>query len=235
MKRLLFAMLFTLFTKPSYAIENYLIKNDNSDELIIGLLGLGMDYNQMLPFIKDENVLFLYDYSNLDFEFDFTPYKNIKLFAYSAGVMATSLIQDKLPKNISKSVAINGVYKLFDNEKGLNDEILSTMYGLDENNYIEFRKKYLVNSEIELEKFNQSPPLRSFDSFFKELDALIGYDNGKKPKPYVFDKVFISNNDNTIPFKNQLKAWEDTKTPYQIIETNHFPFYHFESIKDWFN
>ena len=95
-------------------MKTKLIKN-NSDELIVFLSGWGCDEHSYSDMKSSRDVLICWDYTSLDFEFNFEDYKTICLIAYSAGVFVSGLIKDKLPK-FSYKIAVNGNPKLFDNK-----------------------------------------------------------------------------------------------------------------------
>jgi hypothetical protein len=76
---------------------------------------------------------------------------------------------------IDRSVAINGTFKLFDNKFGLDDEIVRTFEEISLKNYMDFRKKYLLQSQEELEIFNSNQPHRTIEDSIRELDALKAY------------------------------------------------------------
>ena len=74
--------------------------------------------------------------------------------------------------------------------------------------------------------FETKPPIEKFsnrtlESQKEELKNLMGIEG----KYISFDKVFVSENDNIIPTKNQLNYW---KHPV-IIKGGHCPFYNFKS------
>ena len=65
-----------------------LVKIDNrSSSLIIFFAGWGCDENQFTNLRDREDVLILYDYRDLDLDFDFSPYRQVDVLAYSAGVL----------------------------------------------------------------------------------------------------------------------------------------------------
>jgi hypothetical protein len=63
-----------------------LLKN-NSDRLIIFLCGWGMDEKPLLPLKTGNDVLFLFNYSDLSLDFDFSIYEKIDLIAFPVGFL----------------------------------------------------------------------------------------------------------------------------------------------------
>ena len=145
--------------------------NNTSNELIIFLSGWGCDDIQFKNMKSSKNVLICWDYSNLDFNFDFSVYEKYYLIAYSAGVFTAGLIQDKLPETLCK-IAINGNPLFTDEYFGIPDNIRKVFKNLNLDNYIDFRKNYLVIDDEELKYFNENSSQRSFESCFEELEKL---------------------------------------------------------------
>ena len=151
-------------------MKTKLISN-NSDELIIFLSGWGCDDGQFKNVSCRRDLLLCWDYSSMEFEFDFSPYKKVWLIAYSAGVFAAGFIKDKLPK-LAAAIAVNGNPLSMDKYYGIPPETIAKFKGLNYDNYMAFRRDYLVISDEELALFNQCPSSRSFESCFKEFDNI---------------------------------------------------------------
>lgn len=200
----------------------------DSKELIIFLTGWGCDDNQFKHMNSNKNLLICWDYSSLDFEFDFTPYTKVYLLAYSAGVFVAGLIKDKLPK-LDLSIAINGNPLTFDKYFGIPPEVLTIFRGLNLDNYIEFRRKYLVASEEELIAFNAMPSMRSFESCFAELDSLERLGVGDYPV-LQFDKAIIADKDKIFDIERQKEYFAGK---FIVLEGSaHNAFYFFKSFDD---
>lgn len=170
-------------------MKTKLISN-NSDELIIFLSGWGCDDGQFKNVTCRRDLLICWDYSDMSFGFDFSPYKKVWLIAYSAGVFAAGFIKDKLPK-LAAAIAVNGNPLSMDKYYGISPETIAKFKGLNYDNYMAFRRDYLVISEDELKLFNQYPSSRSFESCFKEFDNIERL--SAKPYPVLhFDCAIIS-------------------------------------------
>ncbi len=167
--------------------------NNNSKELILFLTGWGCDDNQFLNFnSSSKDILLFWDYSTLDFEFDFSKYEEFYLLTYSAGVYVAGLIQNKLP-NFKTKIAINGNPLMFDSHFGIDKETLNIMSNLDEKNVEEFIKKYLIFDENDYKEFIKTPALRSFKSSETELKKLEEFYHDFEPVE--FDRAILSDSD----------------------------------------
>ncbi len=152
-------------------MKQYLI-NKNSDELLLFFAGWGCDEYEFEHLQSEGDVLLLYDYSNLNFNFDFSKYKKINLIAFSAGVFVASIFNFdgfKIDK-IDKKIAISGNPYLFDEHLGLSKEIQELLYNVNENNADEFARNYLIKTDEEWEKFHHSK--RTIESCKIELNSL---------------------------------------------------------------
>lgn len=96
--------------------EKYLI-NNNSQNLLIFFTGWGCDEYEFEHLKSDCDVLLLYDYSDLNLDFDFSEYKNFDLISFSAGVFVASIIDFDF--KINNKIALSGNPYLFDEKLGL--------------------------------------------------------------------------------------------------------------------
>lgn len=201
------------------------IKN-NSIDLVIFLAGWGCDDIQLKNITCSKNLLLCWDYSDLEFDFDFSSYKQVDLIAYSAGVFVSGVIQNKLPKLNSK-IAVNGNVKIFDEYFGISKLALNFMHNLNLDNYMDFRRKFLVNSEEELEDFNKNSPVRTFESCENELNALQNYYAKDKPT-FDYDVAILSENDKIFVPSHQKEYY---KNKYVELKNNaHNIFYTFKTF-----
>ena len=152
-------------------MKDKLLIDNKSNELIIFLSGWGCDDIQFKNMKASKNVLIFWDYSNLDFNFNFSGYEKYYLIAYSVGVFTAGLIQDKLPDTVCK-IAVNGNPLFTDEYFGIPQKTRQIFKELNLDNYMDFRKKYLVINDEELAYFNQNASERSFESCFDELEKL---------------------------------------------------------------
>ena len=203
---------------------------DKSDKLILFLTGWGCDDRQFIPLKTDGyNVLIAYDYSNLDFVFNFSKYNEIYLITFSAGVYVAGLLKDKLPY-FKKKIAINGNPYAHDPYWGLSEEVTEQFKSVSKDNIFEFRRKYLVFSDKELELLNKYQPHRSLESCLNELSALESYFT-QDYSPMTYDLAVLSDNDKIFRLDRQKEYFKDTKIQ-MVQNAGHFLFYKFESFKD---
>ena len=202
--------------------------NNNSDELIIFLSGWGCDDKQFKNMKSSKDLLIFWDYTNLDFNFDFNGYKKYYLIAYSAGVFVAGLIQDKLPQNALK-IAINGNPLLIDEYYGIPKHIRQIFKDLNLDNYMDFRKNYLVFDNNELEFFNQNASERTFESCFDEINKLEDYATNNN-KILNFDHIILSDNDKIFTPSHQQEYFQGK---FKLLKNSaHNVFYYFQNFDD---
>ena len=148
-------------------MKKYLI-HKNSDTLLIFFTGWGCDEYEFEHLEANSDVLLLYDYTDLNLDFDFSKYKNFDLIAFSAGVFVASIMDFDF--EINKKIAIDGNPYLFDDYFGLSNEIQDILYNITEANAEEFARNYLVKTDDEWKNFH--PSKRTLESCQKEFDCL---------------------------------------------------------------
>ncbi len=212
-------------------MKTKLIQN-NSNDLVLFLTGWGCDDNQFKNFSSSKNLLLCWDYSTLDFEFDFGKYNEVSLLAYSAGVLIACLLQDKFPK-FDRKVAVNGNPLMTDKKFGISNKIIDLMLNLNLDNCMEFISKYLIYDEQEFRKFLSTPSHRPFESSKQELIKLQEYCS-LKFTPIEFDKVILSDNDKVF---NPITQQEYFKDKYVLLKNaaHHTPFLRFSSTDELFS
>ena len=211
-------------------MKTKLIEN-NSNDLVVFLTGWGCDDNQFKNFSSSKNLLLCWDYSTLDFEFDFSKYNKVSLLAYSAGVLVACLLQDKFPK-FDKKVAVNGNPFMIDKKFGMSKKTIDILLNLNLDNCMEFISTYLVYDKQELKIFLATPSYRPFESSKQELIKLQEYCN-LKYKPIEFDKVILSDTDKVFNPGTQQEYFKDK---YVLLKNSahHTPFLRFNSTDEMF-
>lgn len=208
----------------------YFFQDNSSSDLIVFFSGWGCDENQFTNLHDVKDVLILYDYQNLDLSFEFSKYRNIYLIAYSAGVFVASIMADKIP-NVRQRVAICGNPYLFDKILGISPQTVQVFKDITLDNYLAFRRQYMVFNNEEYQRYNQLQSLRTIESCNNELVALekmyaerIGDINP------VFDTAIAAEND--LIFK--LSAQKDFyKNKLKIISNaKHHIFFRFNSFEE---
>ena len=208
----------------------YFFQNHNSSNLIVFFAGWGCDYNQFVNLHDKVDVLILYDYQNLELDFDFEKYQHIDLIAYSAGVFVSCLLSDKI-SNIRKKIALCGNPYLFDEVLGISAKNIQVLQNISLDNYLDFRKKYMVFSEEEYEKYNKLQSLRSIESCQSELSFLqkIYQENKDKLSPN-FDKAVVAENDLLFNVAAQKNFYKNKLIV--IKNARHHIFFHFNSFEE---
>jgi len=140
----------------------------NSDKLLLFFTGWGCDEYEFEHLEADSDILYFYDYIDLNYNFDFSKYKEINLIAFSAGVFVASVLDFDL--KINKKIAISGNPYLFDEELGLSKEVQTMLCNVTEENADDFAKNYLVKTEEEYKKFHNSH--RTVESCISEFESL---------------------------------------------------------------
>ena len=208
----------------------YFYTNNNSADLIVFFAGWGCDENQFTNLHDEKDVLILYDYQNLELDFDFSKYENIYVLAYSAGVFVASIMANHIP-NVRQKVALCGNPYLFDEILGLSAEIVQVFREITLDNYLEFRRKYMVFSDEEYVKYNQLQSIRSIESCQNELDALQRlYQQNKLQINPAFDKAIVAENDLIFNLSAQKKFYQDKLVI--VPNARHHIFFKFKSFEE---
>lgn len=192
-----------------------------------------MDETPFSRIETESSILFLYDYENLDFEFDFSAYEKKTLLAFSYGVYIAGLVFDRLPK-FDEKIAINGTLIPVDDEYGVPLKKFALSQKMDSDTIVKFRERLFYRKE-HLEIFNTLLPQRTAQSCTDELASIKKYFLSLPVPEMSFDRVYVGSFDKVIPTKNQLNFWKNKHACNTIeIEDGHFPFYsgRMESIDD---
>lgn len=208
----------------------YFYQNHGSKDLIAFFAGWGCDENQFVNLHDKKDVLILYDYQNLDLDFDFSKYENIYIIAYSAGVFVASVMA-KFIKNVRLKVAVCGNPYLFDETLGIDQKTIEVFKNITLDNYLEFRRKYMVFSDEEYEKYNKLQSLRTIESCENELKALQEmYAKQKDQIDPVFDKAIVAENDLIFKLESQKGFYEEKLKVIQ--NAKHHIFFKFNGFED---
>ena len=100
-------------------------KKNNNKSLLIFFSGWALDYNPLAhlfsnDIITQKDLLFIWDYRNTNFDFDFSSYEKIDIISFSYGVFMSQFIPiDK----INSHIAICGTFVPISKEFGINPKI----------------------------------------------------------------------------------------------------------------
>lgn len=203
--------------------------NNDSTRLLIFFAGFYTDENCFLDFDNQKSdVLYIYDYSVINFDifddFDFSPYLEINLMAYSYGVWAAGIINNnKCMPEINKSCAICGTLKPIDDNYGVPKNIFDIMLkSLSADSLKTFEEKMFKGVEIKKSK-------RQLENLRAELNNIKLLSN--MGSNFEFDKIILAKKDRIIPYSAQANYWAGHKNQL-ILNTGHFPFYEFENFDE---
>ncbi len=208
----------------------YFFQNHQSSDLIVFFAGWGCDENQFVNLHDHKDILILYNYQDLSLNFDFTRYANIYVIAYSAGVFVASIMADKFP-NLRRKIAVCGNPYLFDETLGISQATVQVFKDITLDNYLEFRRRYMVFDDDEYERYNQLQSLRTIESCADELAALQKiYNESRALINPSFDKAIVAENDLIFKLPAQQEFYKDK---LQIIKNaKHHIFFRFKSFAD---
>lgn len=208
----------------------YFYINNNSRDLIVFFAGWGCDHNQFADLHDRKDVLILYDYQDLNLDFDFSEYENIYIIAYSAGVFIASIFSDFIP-NVRQKTALCGNPYLFDETLGISSETIKVFEAITLDNYLEFRRKYMVFSDEEYERYNKLESLRTIESCAAELEAIRKmYDRYKARINPLFDKAIAAENDLIFNLQAQKDFYKDKL--HVIKNAKHHIFFKYNSFEE---
>ncbi len=206
----------------------WLNKKENNKKLIVFFNGWAMNETSVKHLKNDDfDVLILFDYRNLEFDFsqfDFKKYEKKYLICWSMGVYVVNLFK-KYFVDFNKKIAINGTTKMIDNNFGIPKRIYQlTIRLFSEDSCDKFIENMfsegLINPNIKITRT------------LKELkEELVFIQNLELKEELNFDLAIISNNDKIAPTRNQIAFWEN-KTQIRKIDKTHYPFDNFEKWSD---
>lgn len=210
-------------------MKQYLV-NNQSDKLIIFFTGWGCDEYEFEHLTSKADVLLLYDYLDLNLDFDFSNYKKIDLMAFSAGVFVASIMNFNF--EISKKIAISGNPYLFDEHLGLSTEIQNILCNITAENADDFARNYLIKTDEEWKNFHHSK--RTLESCKEEFNSLknlfISQNHNIKD---IYDFAIMGKNDEIFNtsvqkqfYKNRLKMIENAR---------HNLFFRIQKYEQFFN
>lgn len=209
-------------------MKKYLISK-NSDKLIIFFAGWGCDEYGFEHLKSDYDVLILYDYSDLNLDFDFSKYKKFDLISFSAGVFVASVM--KFDFEIDKKIAIDGNPYLFDEKLGMSNEIQDVLCSITEQNADDFARNYLIKTDEEWKIFH--PSKRTLDSCMAEFDSLKRiYTDNKQNIKDIFDYAIVGDEDPIFNVNAQKEFYGER---LKIIKNaRHNPFFRIENYDQLF-
>lgn len=203
-------------------------KKENKD-LIVFFNGWGMNETPV-GHLKADNydVLMLYDYRNLDFDFsqfDFSRYEKKHLVCWSMGVYAVNLFKD-IFKNFDTKTAINGTTKIIDDDFGIPNKVYKvTVKFLNEDSLDKFIKNMFKGGVL-------NPAIKITRTLEELKEELISIQKIELKEELKFDRAIVSTLDRVVPTKNQINFWTN-KACIEKIDSTHCPFENYSSWQEF--
>lgn len=196
---------------------NYLIQNQNSQELILVFGGFASHPSHFLHLKSNKNVILVYDYENLDFNLNLNPFSKIILVAFSMGVCVASKILKDV--KFSQKIAINGTNFGIDKLKGIHPAIFSKQIKKFEP--LVFKKSLFKERQDLTNNFIFKDEI----SLKKELESLYNFTLKEPNENFTWDKIYSSKMDEIFP-PNALK---NAFSKLIFLDEPHFAFFHFKT------
>lgn len=202
-----------------------------SAELVVYFNGWGVSPSAIahLGLPEQSDLLICYDYADLHLDFDFSPYKQIRLVAFSLGVW----VADQLMKDVklASATAINGTGRPCDAAFGIPPEIFKgTIDGLNEVNRLKFERR-MCGAKYELDRYQALPLKPSLAEIQQELTALYEQITQTMPRSSIrWDYAFISSQDRIFPPQNQQAYWQQfsPQTQVKCLDCSHYALPYFQ-------
>lgn len=199
-------------------MKQFFIKN-NSNKLLLFFSGWGCDEHEFEHLRANSDVLIFYDYTNLNYNFDFSKYSEINMLAFSAGVFIGSIFKHAF--KINKKIALSGNPYLFDEKLGLSNDIQNVLTNITVDNCNDFAKNYLVKTDDEYKNFHNSN--RTLESCNEEFEALKSiYHHEYQNIKDTYNIALIGDNDPIFNPENQKLYYKDRLTIIKNARHNIF-------------
>ena len=209
-------------------MRHYLI-NNNSENLLIFFTGWGCDEYEFAHLTADSDLLLLFDYQDLNLDFDFSKYKKYSLIAFSAGVFVATVFNFDF--KIDKKIAVDGNPFLFDEKLGLSKDMQYLLYTITEKTADDFAKNYLVKPD-EFQIFHHSK--RSLESCRFEFDSLRQlYNDNKQSINDFYDYAIIGDDDLIFNVSVQKEYFGDRLVV--LKNARHNPFFRIKKYEQILN
>lgn len=164
------------------------------------------------------DVLICYDYRDLELAFDFAPYRNIRVVAWSLGVWVAERVLDGY--SLLSATAINGTANPCDAQYGIPPAIFTaTLAGLTPHSRQKFERRMCGKG---LSGYQQRQDQRRFDELHAELTALFyAICNDTRTDLLAWTHAIIGTQDKIFPAQNQHAYWAN-RCAVRTLEGEHY-------------
>lgn len=204
-----------------------------TDRLVLYFNGwaLGPIAVEHLGLPEGHDLLVLWDYRSDDFEFDFSPYREIRLVAWSMGIWAADRFfaaHEELRPRVISGTALGGTGYQVDEAVGIPEAFFrKTLEGLTEENRVRFDRHMLGGKTYR--HLYEEVRLRSTAALYDEFVRPFTEDKDQPhllPKPSAFGlwtRAFIGEDDRVVPPASQENYWRIQGVPFTYLpKTPHY-------------
>jgi malonyl-CoA O-methyltransferase/biotin synthesis protein BioG len=191
--------------------------------LLLFFAGWGMDERPFLEYLPDDrDCIVCYDYRSLAFDESLlTPYRNIRVVAWSMGVWAAAQALGGRQWPVAESIAVNGTPSPVDDERGIAAAVFrATLEGFGEVALQKFRRR-MCGSKEALLHFMERAPLRTVEDLREELAQIGRLASECPPAAFRWDMAYIGMRDKIFLPAGQLRCWEGGNL--RMIDCEHYP------------
>lgn len=206
---------------------------ESTDRLVLYFNGwaLGPIAVEHLGLPEGHDLLVLWDYRSDDFEFDFSPYREIRLVAWSMGIWAADRFfaaREELRPRVISGTALGGTGYQVDEAVGISEVFFrKTLEGLTEENRVRF-DRHMLGGKTYRHLYDEVR-LRSTAALYDEFVRPFTEDKDQPhllPKPSAFGlwtRAFIGEDDRVVPPANQENYWRIQGVPFtHLPKTPHY-------------
>lgn len=205
--------------------------NNQATKLIVYFAGWGTPAEIVgeLALSKEYDLLVCYDYQDLILEFDFKPYQQIHLVAWSLGIWVAERVVSKLlsapllDTKLVSATAINGTGLPINDQQGIPVELFkATLAGLTPASRKKFERR-MCNTLDDLHQYQQYPS-RDFTAVTTELAFLFEQiRKDQRTDLLQWKKAIIGTSDRIFSPQNQANYWQD-RCKITYVESGHYLF-----------
>ncbi|TDQ58034.1 biotin synthesis protein BioG [Mesocricetibacter intestinalis] len=169
----------------------------------------------------DYDLLICCDYLDLNLDFDFSPYREIRLVAWSMGVWVAEQLMNEIP--LISATAVNGTPFPCNENFGIPPALFqATLQGLNRTSRAKFERRMCADNR-QLEIYQNLRDHRPLEKIRAELSALYQAQALSPPPKLNWTHALIGSKDRIFPPQNQLNYWQPP-VHINLTEDGHYPF-----------